>query len=485
MGIGTAIARFFGFGRGETAALPPSTVFASSEVYHEEWAALDLSEVAVSGDPLRKPPPMPTAGLQHERARDAWIEHPAFGLVPARLINILRSAEMGLVSTQSALIDDQVEADAHYRALLMTRETAVSGKSTVIQADAPDELSQQAAQVLWDALDRLAPSNGLKALIQHQVLWNRYGFSLSEISWGVVEIDGKPWIVPTGFYNVPARRFRVDPATQTFRLLTEGNPGEGEALIPGKWVVSVSATTDIARSGIGRTASRYCLLKSTALSGWAAYGAKFGNPLSIVYFDAERGEDIRENAVELARNIGNDVSAAVPDKIKVDVVDAGRMGDSSPLHGGLINYVNNELSKLILGSTLTSDSAGTSGAGSSHALGKVHENSKWAAIVADAEAMQETFYGYVSKAFIAFNGLTGLASPPRLKIQIARDMDPTTRAAVADVLVNKLGVSVSVNQLRSDTGYAEPSGPDDEAAGAPKPEPPNAFGGGNNGAGSQ
>lgn len=466
MGFGASLVRFLGFRREE---LPPASLLLSAA------PSLDVSPYEVERS--AKPKPMPKAGRQYTPARDTWVEHPGFGLVPRRLIQIFRDAEVGFTASQCALFDDQLEADAHVRSLFATRETAVYGKPMILQADGADEESKLATRVLTGALDRMPLQHGLKAMIQHQLGANKYGFALTEIEWGVIEEGGRQWVVPTAFVNVPARRFRIDTATQTFRLLTSESPGVGVELIRGKWIVTTRATTDVARSGLMRTAARNCLMKSAALTNWASYGAKFGIPLSIVYYDDERGENVKENAEEVARNIGNDIAAAVPDKIKVEVVEAGRMGDSSPLHGGIVAYSNNENSKLVLGGTLTSDSAGVQGAGSSHALGTVHADAKWSAIAADGEDAQETFYSYVAKAFATFNGLPVTTKPPRLKIQIARDMDPSTRASVADVMLNKLGIPISVNQMRSDTGYAEPESAADTAAGAPKPEPPPGFGG--------
>lgn len=413
----------------------------------------------------------PAAGRQVVESDDLWIDHPGSGLQPLRLLRIFRAAEQGDLAAQAALFDDQIEADGHVRSLFESVETAVAGKPIVIVADAPDEMSATARDVMWRALDRMPEAENLRQFVLHQAMRWRGGYSATEIEWGVAEEDGRQWIVPLALHSVEPRRFYYDTKTRRFRLLTTTSPATGEELLPGKWVIGKVAPTDIARSGKMRTASRNCMLKSAAVTNWAVYGNKFGIPLALVkYDDADGGgTDSRKTAEEIAKSIGSDAAAAVPKSVEIDIVEAGRMGDSSPLHGGMISYLNAENSKLVAGGTLTNDSSGSStrtqgGAGSSHALGKVHENGRWAIITAAAAAVQETFYE-ISRMFIAFNGLTGIAAPPRMQIQIAREWTPTTIVQAASTMVNDLGAPVSLAQLYTDTGLMAPENPGDATPG--------------------
>jgi phage gp29-like protein len=312
-------------------------------------------------------------------------------------------------------------------------------------------------------------------MVKHQVRRYRYGYALTEIEWGVIEENGREWVVPVGLFSVEPRRFRLDRKTGEFRLLTEDLSVTGEALSPGKWLIGRAAVTDIARAGKMRTGSRMCLLKSAAVTNWAVYGNKYGIPLTLVKYDETEGENSKKVAEEIAANIGSDASAAVPKTVEIDIAEAGRMGDSSPLHSGMISFANNENSKLVVGGTLTNDSSGSSsqsqGAGSSHALGKVHENSRWSIVAAVAADVQETFYE-LARLFVEFNGLAGKAAPPRLQIQIARDWTPAAIVDAAGKMVNELGVPVSMAQLYAGTGFAAPEGAEDKAPGRVRDQSP-------------
>lgn len=432
---------------------------------------------AAPGPSSERPKRGPAAGRQVKQSREQWVEHPGLGLVPQRLVRIFRAAEMGFLAEQCALFDDQIEADGHIRSLFESVERAVDGKPMVIQADDAKPESVLAQEVLWAALNRLPDDCGLSAMVRHQVRRYRYGYALTEVEWSVIEQDGREWIVPTGLFAVEPRRFRLDRKTGEFLLLTEDLAVTGEALLPGKWLVGRAAVTDIARAGKMRTGSRNCLLKSAAITNWAVYGNKFGIPLALVKYDDTDGggENSRKNAEEIANSIGTDASAAVPKSVEVDIVEAGRMGDSTPLHSGMIGYANNENSKLVVGGTLTNDSSGSSsqsqGAGSSHALGKVHENSRWSIVVAAASDVQETFYE-LARLFVEFNGLVGKAAPPRLQIQVARDWTPAAIVDAAGKMVNELGIPVSKAQLYAGTGFAAPEGDEDATPGRAKNETP-------------
>lgn len=415
-----------------------------------------------------RPTRMPAAGVQHIPSDDAWIMHPGMGLVPARLIRIFRAAECGELAEQCALFDDQIEADAHVRSLFDGIETEVHGKPIDIADEGDMADSKAVADILVAALDRMPLGVNLHDFVKHQSQRRRYGYAATEIEWGIIEQQSREWVVPVALHSVEARRFRIDSVTKEWRLTSSTNY-EGEPLLPGKWLIGVDSVTCPARGAKMRTASRLCLLKSLALTNWSAYGNKYGIPLALVMYDRANGDDGRKHAEDVAKNIGNDAAAAVPNDLDVKIVEAGRMGDSSPLHGGMVAHCNGENSKLISGGTLTNDSSGSSGqnAGSSHALGKVHENSRWSLISGLAADVQETFYE-LARLFVAYNGMTGRALPPRMHIQIARDLTPTTIVQAATTMVNELGVPVSRDWLLASTGMVAPESDADAAPGRPK-----------------
>lgn len=425
---------------------------------------------------LSRPREFPSAFPSGQDARDirfdGWIRHPGIDVTPRTLVAAFGQAEFGDPSIQCDLFDDVIERDCHLRNLFEQREQAVAGKPWVIQADGQDADAVKGAQILGELLKRLP----LIEVFQHLLTANRYGYACAEIDWGLVTIGGQVWIAPVWITPVPARRFRVNTGangqsggSDELRLYADTSRPMGDPLRPGKWIVLRRSGAFVTRSGLMRTAVWPAMGKRLGFKGWIIYADRFGKPLPIIDYDRETADDDdKALAEEILRRIGSDGGAVKPNDLVLKFEDATRgNAENSKSHGGLISHCNGEMSKLVNGSTLSNDSQGSSGA--SYALGEVHDTVRWDNVVFDAERLQEAFRTQLAAPFMAFNNL--IAPSPLLKVQVVRDLDPKTRAEVADVFVNKLGIKVSIAQMRQEVGYREPAGDGDAAPGAPTPAP--------------
>lgn len=428
---------------------------------------------------LARPRPLPSSAPFGQDARDirwldAFVTHPGYAVTPQGILAAFRQAEAGEPQTQCDLFDDLLENDGHLRNLFEQREQAVAGKPWVIQADGTDGDAELAAKVLGKALRRLP----MLEVFQHLLTCNRYGYAAAEIDWGVVEVDGAPWVVPTWIAPVPARRFRI--STMTFlsgapggvdelRLYTDVTRPQGDPLRPGKWIVLRRPGAWVARAGLMRTAAWPAMAKRLGFRDWVVYSQRFGLPLPIVEYEDEADDDEIALAEMIVRKIGSDGGAVKPKKLSLDFHDATRgNNENSKAHGGLIAHCNAEMSKLVNGSTLSNDSSGSGGA--SYALGEVHATVRWDNVIFDAERLQEAIRTQLAEPFMRFNNLRGPS--PLLKVQVVRDLDPKTRAEIAVQLRNELGIEVSTAQLRQELGFREPAGEADAAPGAAAPAAP-------------
>lgn len=410
------------------------------------------------------PKKAPTGRHARELRMDQFPDHPEYGLTPQRMVQIYRQAEAGSIQQQCDLFDGTVELDAHLLNLFEQRNHAVSGKPWVILAQGPTEQDELAARILQTALRRLP----MIELWEHQLSFNKYGFAASEIDWDVLEIDGRDWIVPVHFANVPHRRFTIDKSDQ-LRLITEENKLHGEPLAPGKWLVTRRSGSKLARTGLLRTAAWLSYFKRNASGDWFVYAQKYGLPLTIVKYLIENDETSKDTAREILANLSEDGGAMIPKDFEVEIKNEGRNGDSSGTHGGLIAWCNAENSKLVNGSTLSNDN---SEGGSSYALGDVHDSVRFEAVMYDAEKLQESTRVQLTSLFVRFNGLA--AVDPLLGFQVARDATPRQVVEVADYVVNKLRIPVSIAQIRHATSLREPLDAADTAAPAPEPVVPAA-----------
>lgn len=418
---------------------------------------------------LVRPKPLPASAPTGTRAREfpnaRFPDHPEFGLVPARLVTILRLAEQGYPAQQCALFDGVVEGDGHLRDVFDHRVEQVAGKPRQIQERGADALSVLLAQVLRDAWMALP----LTEIHEHLLTFNRYGWAAAEIDWDVRVIGGVRAIVPVHVALVPADRFRIDPRTDELRLITDQNKPEGEPLEPGKWIV-LRRGGPLARAGLMRTAVWYALYKRYGTRDWVVFAEKFGIPLPIVQYDEAQGEDPKTVAADIADNIGNDGAAVIPKGIEVKIEDAARTSGSA-VHEPLIAFCNSENSKLVNGSTLSNDNAD---GGSSYALGNVHASVRHERVIYDATRLSEAFLRHVSIPFCVFNGVRVDDAPrvaPMLQIQIAPEVDPTARLKQMATAKNELGVTISVEQVRQEIGLRAPLSEQDSAPGMTPPAP--------------
>lgn len=382
-------------------------------------------------------------------------------------MSIFRDAESGFPVTQCDLFDDLIENDCTLRNLFDQRSQAVAGKPHVVQAGGPSSDDELVARVLAAALERLP----LIEFFEHQLTFNRYGWAASEIDWGELEFEGRRWIVPVWLAHVPARRFRIDTRTDELLLVTDAKP-EGERLAPGRWVVTRGRGT-LARASLMRSAAWPALWKRFSTRDWVVYSEMFGIPLVQATYDdtdamggGATDVDSRAVAEEIVRKIGSSGGAVTPKSIEVKIHDAGRDVDSSSTHGNLIRFANAEMSKLINGSTLANDNAGSGGA--SYALGEVHATVRWDNVVSDASRLEESIRTQIFVPFLRFNAMESVKAS-RMRIQVVRDLSPKVRLECADIARNKLGIPVSISQIRQDASFREPLNPEDSAPGVTTP----------------
>ncbi len=397
--------------------------------------------------------------------------HPGYGLQPDDVFPIFVRAERGDPRRQCQLFDDLLERDPTTRNLFEQRAGAVSGKPFVVQAGGNKDEDVAAAAILAESVARIPE---FVEFLEHQLSHNRYGYAASELDWthrhGLVEI--------ARMENVHADRFRIATHHHApggarpgeLLLVTDRNP-MGEALAPGKWVVSQRpGSLGLARRGLMRTCAWYCMFKLFAVKDWAVYAARFGIPFVLAKIDDFEDQEARRIAEEIVRRVGDDGGAVMPEDFKLEITDGGRKTPKSDTHGGLIAFCNAENSKAVYGSTLSNDN-GQSG-GASYALGTTHAGVRWENVVRDAVVLQEVFCSQIAVPFMHYNNLPGAA--PVLRIQVVQALSPEQIVKTADFFVNKLGIPVSEQQMRQMIGFRKPLNDADAAAGpasaAPAPE---------------
>ncbi len=365
-----------------------------------------------------------------------------------RIANAHKTAEQGWVEEMADLFETRIEADAHLRSAFDNRNESVSLKPyTVVEGG--DEPADKEAAAELDKRLRLVPN--MTDTFAHQLQFVPFGWSASEIQWGIV--DGMA--APVFFDNVPHRRFAFDRETDDIRLRTTEDPSDGVPFTPGKWWTTCRGRGRlVATSGLMRTAVWWSTFKTMSVRDWLVLSDRFGIPFVTGEYEEVISDDDKEILRQAVQDLGTDGWAIFSQHAKMEIheIQRNQTGNvAEGIHGALMTICDQQLSKLIEGATLVSEVQGPG----SHALGTVHENRYHDILEGDGNKLGESFQATIGKFFVEFNGLG--AKPPRLKMHLRLNQSLDARIDMAVKIANNFpGFVFDEEQLRQETLFHAP-----------------------------
>ena len=272
------------------------------------------------------------------------------GLSPEKLAGILDLVRNGGPPAEYLEIAQELEQrDPHYRSVLSTRKHAVEGLDLFVEAagDSPRD-KEIALAVEEDILKHRdimdLRKNALDALGK--------GFSVNEITW---DTSGPRW-KPKSFLFRDPRWFAYKKETGELCLRTPlGN--ELEPLDPFHFIVhepNLLSGMQIT-SGLSFTALFYWLIKNYDVTSWAAFADRFGYPIRMGKYGKKATKEDIATLKRAVAAIGSDVGAVIPDSMIIDIVESKTTGTNAQVYMNLAEWVDKELSKLVLGQTASSE----------------------------------------------------------------------------------------------------------------------------------
>jgi len=369
--------------------------------------------------------------------------HPGWGLTSESIRGAFVQAETGCPAMQNDIFEDVVERDAHLRSQYESRIKDVAGKAWIIQAGGDDQADVDAARQLELALREIS---NVHHAWQHLLTATFNGYAPVEVDWK--RINGV--VVPVKLACVPHRRIVFDAETDEPRLLTRESPFVGETLQPGKWIFASVQHRKTVRAGLLRTAVWWSWLKSLSLRDWQIFCARFGIPFVLATYTRDTNEEGENKAREAILAFGRDGGAMLPDGVTIDVKEPAQ-GNNSSVHPAMVEMCDRQISKLILGGTLTSDQ-GTTG---SYNQGLVHAAQQFARTMSDDAELGNWVSTQLGASFVRFNGLR--ARPPRLKHRVVPEVDPIQRMTIYKMYL-EMGGELDDDQLRDEFDLKRPSG---------------------------
>lgn len=355
--------------------------------------------------------------------KPSWQSSVATGMDPGRLASILRANDSGENLDLLTLAVEMEERDPHYFAQLQTRANAIA--HVPMRAEPRDKKSANAREIADAVNEYIIESAKFRWLIQDLMDAVSKGYSVIQPVWNT---STRPWTF-SSFEHVDPRNFQFEKKYgRELRLRKDGNP-EGVPLPAGVFLVHFPRIRTGARirGSIARLAAVNWFFKTTSVTDWLAFAEVYGMPIRVGKYGPSATADEIATLAEALVNLGSDASALIPDGMKLDVLDARRPSSGDNVFSGVVRYLDEQTSRVILGQVLASDARAT---GLGTAIAELHREVRQDIREADALAIRDTIE-YLIRTWVAFN--FGVGAPvPKLKIDInpPEDLEKFTKGVL-------------------------------------------------------
>ena len=332
------------------------------------------------------------------------------------------------------LFEEIEEKDTHLFSQMQTRKLAVTGLDWEVQpfSEAPEDkeiadfISGQLAalenfdEVLIDMLDAIGK-----------------GISIMEITW---EVRNGQNIIEDIEYIHP-KKLIWDSMTDQMKICTQEYPA-GVEFPENKFVVHryKAKSGHVSRAGIMRVVAWMYLFKNYDIKDWVSFCEIFGMPLRLGKYDASASEADKKQLMEAIISLGTDAAGIVPSSTLIEFIESQKT-TSVEIYERLARYCDEQISKAILGQTLTSDS----GSGS-YAQSKTHNEVRHDLTVADAKALAVTIRRDIIRPLVEFNfGME--ANIPLFGFDCREVEDQKEVVEIYKTLVCDMGLEISKSHI--------------------------------------
>ncbi|MFZ5826513.1 MAG: DUF935 domain-containing protein [Bacillota bacterium] len=398
------------------------------------------------GKPIRQPRPE-TREIAVASIRDRWSSYPSSGLTPERLTRILREADQGNLERWAELAEEMEEKDGHLGSIMGTRKLAVLGLDWTIQPyESDNPRDQELAEFVRWAIDQIADWEG--SLLDVLDALGK-GLSVSELMWQIR--DGKAIVERLKWVHL--KRFRFDENDQ-FRLMTDADPA-GIPLLDNKFLVHryKARSGHASRAGLHRTTSWLYLFKNWDIKDWVSYAEIYGQPLRVGYYEPGATEDDKRALMQALVTLASDAAGILPKSADIKFITDALRATGGDVFQALAMFCNAEMSKSVLGQTLTTE-VGKTG---SYSASQTHQQVRQDLLEADCKAVAETLRQQLIRPLVLFNfGREATSRLPWIRFATEPPEDLKQTAGTYKVLISDIGLPVAKEHLYERFGIPKP-----------------------------
>lgn len=389
-------------------------------------------------------------------------------MTPSSVSSALRMAELGYMSRYCDLLSECREKVSHLQATLSLRELAIAScewEMTPKDHGTKRRKSKKALEISDYVSRRIEEIPEFGEAIQHLMGGVYFGRSALEKEYGR-DSDG---VMIKALYPIHPKRLSYAVNWRLHLWDENGNEYDSRlgnfpgvdilAEFPDKFIVHTPNTMGVelaTRQGLGRVLVWYALFWSWSQRDWMKFAELFGQPWRVAFYDkATADQDDVAIIKQALAEMSSATSAVLPSTTHFDIkMPSGR----STVHEALRNALNAEISKVVLGQTLTTEVGSTGG---NRALGQVHNEVRMDIKNNDGRSISETIQrGLVEPLVRAqFGAAMAREFCPtfRLITRSEEDINMVFKRAIAAV---DRGVPIAVDDLRERfTGLPRPENP--------------------------
>ena len=319
-----------------------------------------------------------TRELAVARIQDKYSDYPSNGLTPTRLAAIFREADTGDIMRQMELFEEMEEHDPHLFSQLQTRKNAVTGLDFEVTAFGDEPRDKEIAEFVEEQLNSIEGMEDIETDLLDAI---GKGIAVSEIMWGY----DRGRVVVQDIRSRHQKRFFWDGVDDSFRCRTDETPS-GILLPKHKFIIHKykARSGHPARAGILRVVAWMYLFKNYDIKDWISFAEVYGLPFRLGKYAPGSSDEEKRALMRALVQLGADAAGIIPEGASIDFITTEKTS-STDLYERLARYCDEQISKAVLGQTLTSDSGG-----GSYAQSKTHNDVRHDLTVADCKALAAT-----------------------------------------------------------------------------------------------
>jgi len=326
----------------------------------------------------------------------------------------------------------ELMCDAHVFACVQSRKSGVMSLEWEIKNESEKDETTEKLEKLLKKLD-------IYKLINDILEATLFGFQPIEIIWGKVD----NLILPIELKSKPSEWFCFDDDNQ-LKFRTKEHY-YGEELPPKKFLCPQSNPSYENPYG-ERTLSRVfwpVTFKKGGLKFWVIFTEKYGIPNLVGKHPRGASKEETDKLADLLEDMVQDAVAVIPDDSSVEIQEANK-SSSAEIFEKLIDKMNAEISKAILGQTLTTEI----GANGSYAASNTHFAVRQDIIDSDRKLVEKTINQLLQWIYeINFTN----QDAPVFEMYQEEDVDLTL--AQRDKIISECGVKFTKEYFIKAFGY--------------------------------